>query len=306
METTGGETASGQPFEGSPFEWQMLPPWARPLRTVGRAKGLLKVATNVITHRYDTPIVDEWAGSLTVPNGGPVFGLTTMAEVAEGTPRTEWQLLAYDMISTLDQMDGKAMVAMLSDWDQVKDLLRVRIFGGRSDDKGWSMVAKPLGPTSYIGLGVVLDRVMGSVSEEHASCWPVSTSEIWAQAAHNRIEQVPVSYEILEFEGCAFAVVDGEGLAVTGHALDLSLAIPELFCPPDVAVMAPTAHNLLVLPPGLDEINDQMGAFHRAGARWAEIHGNRVSLDVLRYRGPGLLSYEPSWSRPTAGSRALN
>ena len=137
---------------------------------------------------------------------------------------------------------------------------------------------------------------MGSVSELHAGRWPVPMDEVWATAEANRVKHVPVTYQILEFEGCAFAAVDGEGLAVTGHALDLTRAIPDLFCPLDVAVMAPTAHNLLVLPPGMEDLDDMLRTFHRAGARWGETHGNRVSLDVFRYRGPGRLSHEPKWS----------
>lgn len=277
------------------FKLDTLPPWAIPLKTVGRASELLKIVNNIVTHRYSAPMVDPWHGSFAVPDGGPVFGLSTMAEVAEHTPRGDWKLLAYDMISTLDQMDGKAMDAMLSDWEQVKDRLRVRIYGGRSDDKGWPMVAKPLGPTSYIGLGIVLDKAMGSISEEHANRWPVSRDEVWATAEANRVQHVPTTYEILAFEDCAFAMVDGDGLAVTGHALDLGLAIPDLFCPPDVAVMAPTAHHLLVMPP-VQDFEELRHTFHRAGANWARIHGNPVSLDVFRYQGPGQLSYEPAWS----------
>ena len=277
---------------GEGFNLEVLPPWARPLKTVERAGDLLKIVTDIVTHRYEAPMVDPWLGSLTVPHGGPMFGLTTMAEVAQHTAPSKWRLLAYDMISTLDQIGGKALDEMLSDWDQVKDRLRVRIFGGQSDDKGWQMLAKPLGPTSYIGLGIVLDKAMGSISEEHAGRWPVSIEEVWATAEINRAEQVPVTYEISAREGCAFAVVEGDGLAVTGHALDLSLAIPDLFCPPDVAVMAPTAHHLLVMPRMPDHEELRL-AFHHAGLKWAEDHGNRVSTDVFRYRGPASLSYEP-------------
>ncbi|CCM65312.1 hypothetical protein [Candidatus Microthrix parvicella] len=280
---------------GEGFNLEVLPPWARPLKTVERAGDLLKIVTDIVTHRYEAPMVDPWLGSLTVPHGGPMFGLTTMAEVAQHTAPSKWRLLAYDMISTLDQIGGKALDEMLSDWDQVKDRLRVRIFGGQSDDKGWQMLAKPLGPTSYIGLGIVLDKAMGSISEEHAGRWPVSIEEVWATAEINRAEQVPVTYEISAREGCAFAVVEGDGLAVTGHALDLSLAIPDLFCPPDVAVMAPTAHHLLVMPRMPDHEELRL-AFHHAGLKWAEDHGNRVSTDVFRYRGPASLSYEPLWS----------
>ncbi len=297
----------GQPGPGA-LDGPLLPPWARPMRTLGRAQQLLKVATTVITHRYEAPLVDGWQGSLSVP-GGPVFGLTTLAEVAADTPRKEWQLLAYDMFSALDFMDGQAMDAMLSDWDEVRDHLRIRIFGGRSDDRPFPVVSKPLGPTSYIGLGVELDRIMASVSDVHAGRWPLPLSEVWATAAANRDEKVPVTYEIREFDGCAFAAVDGDGLAVTGHALDLTLAIPELSCPPDVAVMAPSAHTLLVLPQGLDcpEHGAQLRrTFHRAGVRWAEICGNRVSFDVFRYRGPGRLTYEAGWSASTYDRRVLN
>lgn len=300
-----GRGDMGEPGPGA-LDGATLPPWARPLGTLGRAQQLLKVATTVVTHRYAAPIVDGWQGSLAVPDDGPVFGLTTLAEVAAHIPRTEWQLLAYDVISALDQINGPAMDAMLSDWDEVKDRLRVRIFGGSSDDRPFPVVAKPLGPTSYIGLGVELDRVMASVSEVHAGRWPVSMAEVWATAAINRAERVPVTYEIRAFDDCAFAVVDGDGLAVTGHALDLTLAIPELSCPPEVALMAPTAHNLLVLPTGLDGAAEKVHTFQRAGVRWAEVCGNRVSFDVFRYRGPGRLTYEPAWSASTSGRRVLN
>ena len=173
-----------------------LPPWARPLRSQGRARELLKVTTAVVTHRYSAPVVDGWEGSLAVPDGGPVFGMTTLAEVAARIPRSEWRLLVYDMISALDQLDAPAMDAMLSDWDEVKDRLRVRIFGGRSDERPVPVVAKPLGPTSYIGLGVELDRVMASVSVVHAGRWGVPMPDVWATAAVNRAELVSVTYEI--------------------------------------------------------------------------------------------------------------
>jgi len=286
-----------------------LPPWARPLRSQGRARELLKVTTAVVTHRYSAPVVDGWEGSLAVPDGGPVFGMTTLAEVAARIPRSEWRLLVYDMISALDQLDAPAMDAMLSDWDEVKDRLRVRIFGGRSDERPVPVVDKPLGPTSYIGLGVELDRVMASVSVVHAGRWGVPMPDVWATAAVNRAELVSVTYEIQLHDCCPFALVDGDGLAVTGHALDLTLAIPELSCPPDVAVMAPSAHNLLVLPQpldGLESAGELLRAFHGAGIDRAEASGNRVSFDVFRYRGPGLLTYEAAWSRPAPARSVYN
>lgn len=305
------DTQAGDMDEPGPagLDRETLPPWARPLRTQGRARELLKLATTVITHRYSAPVVDGWEGSLSVPDDGPVFGMTTLAEVAAHIPRVEWRLLVYDMISALDQINGPAMDAMLSDWDEVKDRLRVRIFGGRSDDRPVSVVGKPLGPTSFIGLGVELDRVMASVSVVHAGRWGVPMPEAWATAAVNRAEQVPVTYEIQAFDCCPFALIDGDGLAVTGHALDLTVAIPELACPPDVAVMAPSAHNLLVLPQPLDGLKyapELLRAFRGAGIDCAETSGNRVSFDVFRYRGPGLLTYEAAWSRSSASRTVLN
>ena len=47
-------------------------------------------------------------------------------------------------------------------------------------------------------------------------------------------------------------------------------------------------------------------AFHGAGIDRAEASGNRVSFDVFRYRGPGLLTYEAAWSRPAPARSVYN
>ena len=38
---------------GEGFNLEVLPPWARPLKTVERAGDLLKIVTDIVTHRYD-------------------------------------------------------------------------------------------------------------------------------------------------------------------------------------------------------------------------------------------------------------
>lgn len=276
-----------------------LPVWARPLGTWGRARELLKHVTRVVTYRYAAPVVDETSGTLSVPDG-PVFGMGTIAHVAAREPRSRWKLLTYDIIASYDQVGPGKGRALLTDWDRVRERLRVRIFGDAYADAEFPLVSEPLGPRSSVGLAVALDGVMVAVAEEHSHSWGVSLDEAWDVARRNVLERVPVRHKMMASEGCVFALVQGETLAVTGHALDLSVALKDRdpHGGPTIAVIAPSAHCLVVSPLVFEDTDRQLRSCRRAASILASTEPNPVSLDVFRYRGPGRLSYEPSWSAP--------
>jgi hypothetical protein len=272
-----------------------LPEWAKPLKSRGRANELLKIAESVITHRYGAPVVNDRLGTLEVP-GGPVFGMYNLAHIAAESPRAGWRLLVYDVISSLDQLAPARIEALVRDWEQVRPLLRTRIYGVVGLPVDVEAVTRPLGPTSQLGLGVALDRTMVMVAREHARSWEVSMDEAFEVATRNVLERVPVDHTMMLKDDHCFALIEGKGLAVTGHAMDLTVALGDMGPDPDVAVFAPCAHNLFVMPLQGPDLTGRLRVMHRLAAEWAAQNPNGVTLDVLRYRGPRRLSYEPKWA----------
>ncbi len=287
-----------------------LPRWAQPLGTARRAATLLQLATEILTHRYEKPAVDRDLGQLTVEGVG-TFGLTTMAHSAAQLPESQWRTLAYDMISTLDQHGPEQIAAMLSDWDQIRDLARVRVFPGQIDSMSWTALGHNLGPTSHLGMGLQLDRSMVKVPLKYAREWDIGLDTAWATANSNRDAHVPVTVSSTKLADHAMGtestlvMVDGEGLAVTGHAVNLNSVLSRIpahrpaTADRPYAVMCPTAHSVLVqITVEPDEALSPMsiGAMRELGQNMATFLGNAASQDVFRYTGPDELSYAPEWN----------
>ena len=287
-----------------------LPQWAQPLRTTRRAEMLIQIAAEVITHRYEKPAIDRSRGQLKVDDA-QIFRLTNMAHTAAQLPENQWRMLAYDMISTLDEHSPEQIAAMLSDWEQIRDTVRVRVFPGQTDSMGWHMVGRNLGPDSHLGMGVQLHRSMVQIPSRYADRWDIGLDTAWATANSNRDAQVPVTVSSTKLADHAtgrestLVMVDGEGLAVTGHAVNLNSILSRIpahqpaTADHPYAVMCPTAHSVLVqIPVEPDETLSPMsvGAMRELGQNMATFLGNAASQDVFRYTGPDELSYAPEWN----------
>lgn len=273
-----------------------LPLWAAPLETAERMQCLIETAHAVLRARFGQAHLNRPQGTFSIPDG-PVVGLGTIARLAADIPPERWRLLVYDVVSCVDQLSAERIAELFGDWERVAPLLRVRVFGVSATFRSVDPPVRPLGPGTAFGLGVALDSAMATVTRSHLEAWPVDEAEAFERGAANLdLDPTPI-VEMADFEGVGFALVSGEGLAVTGHANNLHHLLPELRDDP-VAVVAPAAHLLLVhAVGGPTSVRDLLTLRMAAGAI-AATGGNPISLDVLRYSGPGRLDWCSEWSPP--------
>lgn len=223
-------------------------------------------------------------GTVTVSDLDCVLGLSNLAQTCRLADPEDWRLVVYSHITRLDDFAPAALAELISDYERVKDNLRVRVVS-QSHLAHIDPVADPLPLGLYSCLSVNLDGAAMPVDRNHFDEWGVDHDEVMAAAVANSLaaDKLVVA-ESCELSG-RFTVLAGESLFATAHLLDLADSLPDVG-PRGAVVTIPTAREVMVCP--VDPPED----FESDGPAM-------LAASYIRYlAGPNSVTSNALWWRP--------
>ena len=245
----------------------------------------LSEVESVAGARFDEYELDAADGTVTVSELDCVLGLSNLAQTCRSADPDNWRLLVYSHITRLDDFAPAALAELMSDFERVKDDLRVRVVS-QNHVAHIDPVADPLPLGLYSCLSVDLDGAAMPVDRNYFDKWGVDHDEAMTLATANSLaaDKLVVT-ESCELSG-RFTVLAGESLFPTAHLLDLADSLPDVG-PRGAVVTIPTAREVMVcaIDPPDDFENDSAAMLAASYARYLA-GPNSVTSNALWWR-PG-------------------
>lgn len=215
--------------------------------------------------------------------GPQSLGLSNLAQVCKSIPAGDWPTAIakhFDLVfgSAAEEM---ALRSIVSDFDRVKDQLRVRLYENWIDD----YVLKHLSDGLAAALVFDLPSAMRSVSRAEMAAWQRSEEDLFEVAMGNLAsEEPPDSHVITGPEEVPITVVEGTSYYTASRALLLERDIVPDGHPYGALVAVPNRH---VFFHHLIEDGRVIFAVNALVSLAAEAHR----------RGPGSISDQVYWTR---------
>ncbi|MYB08780.1 MAG: hypothetical protein F4Y28_02215 [Acidimicrobiia bacterium] len=258
--------------------------WAPGWKAEERQRFLSEVES-VVGARFGDYELDAAEGTVTVSDLDCVFGLSNLAQTCRLADPEDWRLLVYSHITRLDDFAPAALAELMSDYERVKDDLRVRVVS-QHHVAHIDPVADPLPLGLYSCLSVDLDGAAMPVDRGYFDGWGVDHDEVMAAAVANSLaaDKLAVT-ESRELSG-RFTVLAGDSLFATAHLLDLADSLPDVG-PRGAVVTVPTAREVMVcaVDPPEDFESDGPAMLAASYARFL-MGPNSVTSNALWWR-PG-------------------
>ncbi len=198
--------------------------WAPGWKAEERQRFLSEVES-VVGARFGDYELDASDGTVTVPELDCVLGLSNLAQTCRLADPEDWRLLVYSHMARLDDFAPAALAELISDYERVRDDLRVRVVS-QSHLAHINPVADPLPLGLYSCLSADLDGAAMPVDRGYFDGWGVDHGEAMAAAVANSLaaDKLVVT-ETRELSG-RFSVLAGESLFASAHLLDLADSLP--------------------------------------------------------------------------------
>ncbi len=265
-----------------------VPDWADVFDHRDTARRFVEVVADVVRQRWGgAATFDAAIGQVTMSSGCTIGFANTACELI-GFDEPYWRSYLFLMLSEYDAFDPEALDRELRSWSQIRSRLRVRLFptGASSSDARTDLVRRPVSDSLSFILAADSDIGCVPVPAQAAAAWNKPIDQAWRTAIKNTHSRTDVGIAAVQTPEASFAMLEG-GLYTTGHARDLSRALPGLIGPYGALVAAPTSRALFVLP--IDDPatvpGDAVGLLV-ATVTYQDREPNPLSTDILWYRGP--------------------
>ncbi|MYH73070.1 MAG: hypothetical protein F4153_10945 [Acidimicrobiia bacterium] len=258
-----------------------------PMWSDEQRKLFLSHVEEVVGTRYGEYAVDEGDGTVSVPSLDCVLGLSNLAQTCRTVDPGEWRTIVYNHIERLDGFSPDALSDKLSDYEQVRDDLRIRVVTCVHTDKVDAVVDPlPLGLSSC--LSVDLGGAACPVDQGYFDGWGVERDEVMAVALANSLAADQLRAETAPELPGDFQVYIGESMFASAHLLDLARAAPHIG-EMGAVVAVPAAHTVMVCPIDLAE----------PAEKFADSSATMLAASYIRYlAGPNSVSPNALWWRP--------
>ena len=210
------------------------------------------------------------------------FGLANLSQLCHGYDRADWSRIIASHFTTLFAIEGRDLDALAADYDQVKQILRVRLM----PDETMGGIPMPQALVQPVAPGVVGILVYdfpdstSSVDRDHLEGWPVDLEGAFDEALANLVAEPKPTRDEVELENTSFTVWYSDSFYVATRALRLATMLPAGTA--DAIVAIPNRHTLIVHP-----IVD-------GGAVTAMQAIYQLAVQLFR-DGPGSISDQPYW-----------
>lgn len=229
-------------------------------------------------------------GTVQVDLGGSEpqsLGLQNVAQLCHREPRALWPDMVAEHFENVlrSQREGAAVAAHAADFDQVRSLLKVRIYGGSQGPEAMEkMVCRPLAEGLVAALVYDLPSSVCSIDRPTTLPWGLSDDELFAVALENVAQEPAPSVRQVEIGGGAhLTALLGETFFTASQALRLERFL-DAPAPHGVLLAVPHRHCVLFHP-----IRD---------ARVIQAVNGIIPMAFGMYReGPGSISPSLYWWR---------
>lgn len=260
------------------------PAWA-PFFDRTTARAFLKEVDAVLDARYDRHKIVKGAAEIESEHGPRVLGLTNLAQLCNNAPRTQWRLLIYSHVSALDDLQPDRLDSLASEFDNIRDLLRLRVYPPDYAPSTSEMVTYPAVPGLVTALVYDMPSTIATVGREHLDHWPISTLDAFDLALDNTASEEPTMFERVHQGDIDFLMAEGSSFFVASHLLHLDRLLPNV-SEHGVLAAIPTRHSLFVRP--IEEV---------VGLR-SSVAGLAMTANILFDEGPGSIDDDLFWWRP--------
>ena len=204
----------------------------------------LSEVESVVAARFGDYELDASDGTITVQELDCVLGLSNLAQTCQSVDPEQWRLVVYSHITRLDDFAPAALAELVSDYERVKDDLRVRVVSP-SHVAHIDPVADPLPLGLSLCLSVDLDGAAMPVDRNYFDKWEADHDEVMAVATANSLGADKL--EVAESDELAgrFSILAGDSLFASAHLMDLAACLPDVGSRGAV-VTVPTAREVFV------------------------------------------------------------
>lgn len=260
------------------------PAWA-PFFDRSTARAFLKEVDAVLDARYEQHRIVKGTAEIDSEHGPRVLGLTNLAQLCNNAPRTQWRLLIYSHVSALDDLQPDRLDDLATSFDDIRDLLRLRVYPQDYAPATCEMVTFPAVPGLVTALVYDMPSTIATVGRDHLDRWPISTLDAFDLALANTATEEPTSFERVHQGDIDFLMAEGSSFFVASHLLHLDRLLPDV-SEHGVVAAIPTRHSLFVRA-----IEEQDGLR-------ASVAGVAMTANILFDEGPGSIDDDLFWWRP--------
>ena len=276
---------------------QLLPEWAKPFGDANAADDYWDLVCEVAHARWGDNITLSYLWGRAEHADGRVGQIHNIAKEAVGQDRKTQRTGLYNFFSMLDDMDRER--ELFSNWEWAAPRLRRRLQANWQCP--WDLVDEPVDTYTNWIVAVASETGCAPVAAAWLNDWGVDEAQVWelatAQSARPRGLRRRRIRDVAGLDGRPSAVTfdqtlhcfDGD-MYTTGLAHDLTDRLPGSGGVHGALVVAPTAHQLYVMPiADLTEVPPVVIPLMVMSALRQHTEPNPVSRSVFWYRGPGRL-----------------
>jgi hypothetical protein len=159
------------------------------------------------------------------------LGILNLAQRCRMANRSDWPAVIAEHLSSLLSLTGRDLDALAADFEQARDILRIRLYadetmGGMAPELN-GPVLRPLATGILLGLVYDFPDSIASVSSDQLGAWPLAESEVLSIARANTLaEPPPMRQTIPAANGSALEGMMGESFYVASRVLGLRELMP--------------------------------------------------------------------------------
>ncbi len=276
---------------------QLLPEWAQPFGDADAADEYWDLVCEIAHTRWGDDITLSYLWGRAEHSDGRVAQIHNIAKDAVGLDRRTQRNSLYNFFSMLDDM--KREREQFRDWEWAAPRLRRRLQANW--ECPWELVDEPVDPYTNWVVALASESGCAPVAAAWLDDWKVDAAEVWERAtAHSmrpkRLRRRKI-HHVAALDGRPAALTfdktlhcfDGD-MYTTGLAIDLTDRLPGQLGEDGALVVAPTAHQLYVMPiTDLAEVPPLVIPLMVMSVLRQHTEPNPVSRSVFWYREPGRL-----------------
>lgn len=216
-------------------------------------------------------------------DGPQNLGLSNLAQVCASTPVVEWPTIIHSHFELVfgSVAEENALRVVVHDFDQIRSLLRVRLYESWLEDQ----VGRQLAPGLVAGLVFDLPSAMRSVSRSEADVWRRSDDELFELALTNLALEQPTQEQVIRGpDDVPITVVEGSSYYTASRALLLPTQVIPDGHPYGALLAVPSRHVFFY------HLIEDSRVIYAVNALVSLAH------ESFR-RGPGAISDQVYWSR---------
>ncbi|MFW2380781.1 MAG: hypothetical protein ACN4GZ_03405 [Acidimicrobiales bacterium] len=275
---------------------QLLPEWAQSFNGADSANDYWDLVCEIAHSRWGTDITLNYLWGRIEHRDGRIAQIHNIAKDAVGLDRRTQRNGLYNFLSMVDDM--KRENELFSDWEWAAPRLRRRLQANW--ECPWQLVDEPIDPYTNWVVAVAAESGCAPVAAAWLDKWQVGAAEVWeratAQSRHPRNLVRRKMHDVAGLNGhpalafdSTLHCFDGD-MYTTGLATDLTDELPEPLGENGALVVAPTAHQLYVMPiADLAAVPPMVVPLMVMSALRQHTDTNPVTRSVFWYRGPNRL-----------------